>query len=254
MNWVKRHGARIDARAARDAQRTAPLDRACCAALQSPMLECRPGCGGWQHGIYGEPGGARLLRFRLKSPRGKGPFPLLIFLHGAGRNGYDGKHALAHGFIVRLHLALFCRQRLHVLVPQLGWQENYGSDEFSNALGGAIDRLGRVDRSRLYIIGISMGGCGAFSECKRHPGRYAAAIPAVGWTGPEEMDALAQTPLWLAHSPEEDRCYARIHEALRARGAQVRYTRKTAFGHKMTGPFFLFQPWAKWLLSYSKQN
>ena len=204
----------------------------------------------WQHCTTGGPDSAGLLRYRLKSPRGRGPFPLLIFLHGAGRNGYDGRLPLGHAFLVRLHLALFCRKRLHMLVPQLAPDQAFDTDAFSDALGGAIDALDRVDHSRIYIIGISMGGQGVFSECKRHPGRYAAAIPAVGWTSPEDMDALALTPLWLAHSHEEDSCYARVYEALQARGAELNYTRNNAFGHKMTGPFFTFWPWAKWLFKY----
>jgi len=245
-------GQRIDARAAQNAQQIQPQDRAFCAVLQTPAMEIKPGRGGWQHGTYARPGGERLLRFRLKSPRGSGPFPLLIFLHGAGRNGYEGRNALAHAFIVRLHLALFCRRKLHLLVPQLGWEEHYDSDHFSNHLSGAIEKLGRVDHSRIYIIGISMGGCGVFSECRRHPGCYAAAIPAVGWADASWAAAMARTPMWLAYSHEEEPYNAPICEALKQHGADVKMTRKTTFGHKMTGPFFMFQPWAKWLLSHSK--
>ena len=208
----------------------------------------------WRHCAFGEPGSPGLLRYRLKSPRGRGPFPLLIFLHGAGRNGYDGRLPLGHAFLVRLHLALFCRERHHMLVPQLSPEQKYDTDEFSSALGGAIDALDRVDRSRIYIIGISMGGEGVFSECKRHPGRYAAAIPTVGWTAPEGMDALAQTPLWIAVSHLEEPYNRPLYEALLERAAQVKYTRCDAFGHKMTGPFFTFWPWAKWLFSHSKSD
>ena len=205
----------------------------------------------WRHCTHGEPGSAGLLRFRLKSPRGRGPFPLLIFLHGAGRNGYDGRLPLAHAFLVRMHLALFCRIKLHMLVPQLSPEQHYDTDEFSDTLGGAADSLDRVDRRRIYIIGISMGGEGVFSECRRRPGRYAAAIPAVGWADPEWAEALARTPMWLAYSHEEEPYNAPIYRALKER-ADVKYTHLNAFGHKMTGPFFAFWPWAKWL--FSKHN
>lgn len=204
----------------------------------------------WQHCAYGELGSAGLLRYRLKSPRGRGPFPLLIFLYGAGRNGYDGKLPLGHAFLVRMHLALFFRKRLHILVPQLGPEQQYDSDAFSDALGGAVDHLERVDRGRIYIIGISMGGGGVFSECRRRPGRYAAAIPAVGWADPMWVEALARTPMWLTYSREEEPFNAPIYRALKECGADVRYIRLNAFGHKMTGPFFTFWPWAGWLFSH----
>ncbi|MDR1465758.1 MAG: hypothetical protein LBJ11_10750, partial [Oscillospiraceae bacterium] len=201
---------RIWRRIRTEAERLAPADRAICAALTQPQMETA-GRSRWRRGTYGQPGGTRLFRFRLKGPRGNstaedGTFPLLIFLHGADRNGTDGKASLAHAFLLRCHLRIFCREKFYVLIPQLAYGANYDTDEFSDALGAVIERIPQVDRRRIYLTGISQGGGGTFSECVRHPERYAA--------GPSEAP-------WL--------------EALLARGAEVRYTFGKAFGHKMTG-------------------
>ena len=57
----------------------------------------------------------------------------------------------------------------------------------------------RVDSKRLYLTGISYGGFGSWYMASKHPKRFAAVAPVVGWGHPDFMApiAKAQTPLWV---------------------------------------------------------
>ena len=218
--------------------------------------------------IYIKPGQEHPFRYSLRSPKGRGKYPLVVYLHGAGAGG-------TKGLMPMLHFALTVprvRQKYHLLVPQEGLLDIYG-DEFSEALGETIASIPGVDRSRIYITGMSMGGCGAIIECCRHPERYAAAVPTVPWLfnlkaggktrsamaaplDSKGYDALAKTPMWLTYSRLEQRLNEQLCEALKSRNADVRQTPiklRGMIGH-LAAPlvFSLAKPWAKWMFSKQK--
>ena len=220
--------------------------------------------------IYIRPGGAHPFRYTLHSPKGKGELPLVVYLHGAGAGGTNGLMPLLHYVLTVPRI----RQKYHLLVPQEGLLDIYG-DEFSDALGETIDSIPRVDRSRIYIVGMSMGGCGTIIECSRHPERYAAAVPAVAWLfnlkaggktrsamaaplDAKAYDALAKTPMWLTYSRLERRLNEQLCEALESRGADLRQTHirlRGMFGHLATPLVFsLTKPWAKWMFNKRKMG
>jgi len=227
--------------------------------------------------IYAKPGWEHPFRYSLRSPKesvratkGSGDFPLVVYLHGAGAGGTNGLKPLFHFALTVPRV----RQKYHLLVPQEGLFDIYG-DEFSNALGDVIDSIPRVDRSRIYITGMSMGGCGTIVECRRHPERYAAAVPTVAWLynlragkktrsamadplDAAAYDALAKTPMWLTYSRLEQRLNEQLCEALLARDADLRHTHiklRGMIGHVIAPLVFsLTHPWAKWMFSHRKEN
>ena len=62
-------------------------------------------------------------------------------------------------------------------------------------------RAHRVDRNRLYLTGLSMGGFGAFGIAAARPGYFAAVAPIAGGGDPNSLAALAksQQPIWIFH-------------------------------------------------------
>jgi len=221
--------------------------------------------------IYITPGREHPFRYTLRSPRdSKRDYPLVVYLHGAGAGGTKGLMPMLH-FLLTVPRA---RQKYHLLVPQEGLFDIYGS-EFSDALGEVIAGIPNVDRSRVYIMGMSMGGCGAIIECSRHPERYAAAVPTVPWLfnlkaggktrsamaaplDAKGYDALAKTPMWLTYSRLERRLNEQLCEALTARDANLRQTYIKL--HGMVGHiiaplvFSLTKSWAKWMFSQHKES
>jgi len=221
--------------------------------------------------IYIRPDRQHPFRYTLRSPKQAGKdYPLVVYLHGAGAGGTNGLKPLFH-FLLTIPRV---RQKYHLLVPQEGLFDIYG-DEFSDALGETIDNIPRVDRSRIYITGMSMGGCGAIIECRRHPERYAAAVPTVPWLfnlraggktrnamapplDAKGYDALAKTPMWLTYSPLERRLNEQLCEALLARNANLRqtYIRLHGFFGHIATPFIfsMIKPWSKWLFAQRKER
>ena len=244
-------------------------DTAVCAKLTQPTVRKGRISLLWfplyRHFLYAKPGGDSQFRFRFRRVRGKKPMPLFIFLHGMGSMGYNGIVSM-NEFTLTWPGLKKARQKCHVLVPQLGLSDPYAA-ELSEDLGAVIASLRRVDRSRIYLTGLSMGGCGAVIECRRHPGRYAACATSVAalrnLENPDEndehkgpldqqaFDTLVQTPLWLGYSRVEKNVNEPLFEALREREADVKYTFVKGFGHVLAGSvFWLTQPWAKWLFTH----
>jgi len=220
--------------------------------------------------IYAKPGWEHPFRYSLRSPKGGGDLPLVVYLHGAGAGGTNGMKPLLHYALTVPRV----RQKYHLLVPQEGLFDIYG-EEFSDALGEVIAGIPNVDRSRIYIVGMSMGGCGAIIECSRHPDRYAAAVPTVSWLfnlragkktrsamadplDDKAYDALAKTPMWLTYSRLEQRLNEQLCEALRIRNAELRQTcikLRGMFGHVIAPLVFsLTKPWAKWMFAHRKEG
>lgn len=62
-----------------------------------------------------------------------------------------------------------------------------------------VPTLYRVDPDRIYLTGISYGGFGTWYLASRHPERFAAIAPVVGWGHPDLMPPLADPlmPVWV---------------------------------------------------------
>jgi predicted peptidase len=92
-----------------------------------------------------------------------------------------------------------------------------------------------IDRRRVYLTGISMGGFGAWSLAARYPEAFAAVVPVCGRGDPEQARLLVGVPLWAVHgeadtvvAPEGSRC---MIEAIRAAGGTPQYTELRGVGH-----------------------
>ncbi len=220
-------------------------------------------------------------RFFLHSPKGSGPYPLILFFHGASL-GISVIDDIQPIFEVRnLWLRLKKQKRdCFILALKRGYDEFYNTDRHSEILREltelVIREAGNIDVSRIYLAGVSYGGHAAIYEAFRHPDRYAGAVPTVGWTyldGDRQVDflrfkedkyhspfdaagieELAKTPLWLACSHKELEFNEPLYKTLKDAGADVRFTRNDRRGHQMHAAFFRKQPWDDWLFEKTKKQ
>lgn len=204
-----------------------------------------------------------------------GEWPLILFLHGHGERGHDGliQTEVGLGSAVRRHADRFPAL---VVFPQLPpapddslttWQ-GLGERIAVTALERTLDEFD-ADRERVYLTGMSVGGHGAWSLARAQPDRFAALVVVCGWVDahggwPGVFDAatpdpyarlaerLRDVPVWLFHGEadpavpvEESR---RMHAALEAAGADVRYTELPGTGHNAWDPAYHSQALAEWLL------
>jgi predicted peptidase len=87
----------------------------------------------------------------------------------------------------------------------------------------------RIDRSRIYLTGHSMGARGTWFLASRHPEKFAAIVPLAD--GPLELSwasKLTNVPIWTFHGTNDDLApFARTEkfvQELKRVGADVKFT------------------------------
>lgn len=187
-------------------------------------------------------------------------YPLVLFLHGAGERG-DDPHKLLPHFPSQMARPEWRRQYpCFLVVPQCRegsmWSHAAWSDRESSPLPetptvqlqmakAVLDRSMTelpVDRRRVYLTGLSMGGFGSWELAMRHPDIFAALAPVCGGGDETRADRLKNIPIWTAHGsadrvvwPERTR---RMVDAVRKAGGTVRYTEFDGVGHNSWTPFY----------------
>src|SRR5574344_2421794 len=56
-----------------------------------------------------------------------------------------------------------------------------------------------VDPSRVYVVGMSLGGYGTLDFVGTYPDKVAAAMALCGGTTLKNLDGLGKLPLWIMH-------------------------------------------------------
>jgi len=182
----------------------------------------------------------------------------LLFLHGAGECGTEG--------IRQLHVGLprYAMQSPEdwpfvIIAPQKPTVNSEWEDH-SEAVMALLDRAAEMelfDPDRLAITGLSQGGHGTITIAGQHPDRFKAASPVCAYVRPvfnedreriarteatksdpeviQAAERLAKLPIWLHHGDadsvvpvQETRA---IQQALRALGAEVRYSEYHGVDH-----------------------
>ena len=181
------------------------------------------------------------------------PWPLVVFLHGLGERGDDGllPTEVGLGPAIRRHRSRFpCL----VLFPQCPADRRW-----TEALGVAEAALEEtladypVDRKRIALTGISMGGFGAWAWAARRPDLFARLMPLCGGAEPAWAPRLAGLPTWAFHGardpvipPERSREMA---AALEKAGGTVRCTEFPAATHNCWDQAYGMPETAAWLLA-----
>jgi len=128
-------------------------------------------------------------------------YPLIIFFHGQGERGNGGTElarVLKHG--PPKLIAAGKSFPAIVISPQLPTQYSSWKGEITTAFVDYILDHYAVDRARIYITGLSLGGGGAWIYAKNHPDLVAAVVPICGTESSTGYEVLAGMPLWAFHS------------------------------------------------------
>jgi len=197
----------------------------------------------------------RKLLYRLLKPQDYDPqqqYPLVLFLHGAGERGDDNQAQLKH--VVRVFVTPENRRKYpcFVLAPQCPRGEKWAAVKWgapqhtlSSQPAPAMDLTLRlidqllekysIDRDRLYVMGLSMGGYGTWDVIARRPDLFAAAVPMCGGGDEKTAPRIAGLPIWNFHGAEDRVVPAarsrRMIAALKAAGGNPRYTEYPGCGH-----------------------
>ena len=128
-------------------------------------------------------------RYLLHVPADDAPpagWPLVLFLHGAGERGDDIELVKVHG--PPKLLATNDALRGSVLVsPQCPTDSWWRPGALAALVEEVLAAHPTVDRDRLYVTGLSMGGYGTWGLLAAYPDLFAAAVPICGGGDPQRL-------------------------------------------------------------------
>ena len=178
---------------------------------------------------------------------------VILFLHGAGERGSDNSSQLTHG---AAQILLYCKEtkmKALLIFPQCpsdqqwvnvpwGETEHTMPPKPSSALSLALAVLDQecadraIDKDRIYIVGLSMGGYGVWDALSRYPKKFAGAIAICGGADTKQADYIKFTPVLFYHGDKDNVVPVergrKINEALKEQGAtNFRYVEVPNMGH-----------------------
>jgi len=200
---------------------------------------------------------AAKLQYRLLKPAGyvasgKQKYPLVVFLHGAGERGSDNHAQLRHGMREFAADAMMKKYPAFVLAPQVPSGQKWvdapwsgkahttpekpsTSMRLTHQLMQQLQKDYRIDSSRIYVTGLSMGGFGSWDAASRWPEEFAACVPICGGGDTAEAAKYKQVPVWAFHGDADTAVkVSRSRDmiaALKAVGIEAKYTEYKGVGH-----------------------
>jgi predicted peptidase len=138
-------------------------------------------------------------------------YPLVLTLHGYGEAGEDNRIQLEANQLSTA-FAETSWQKTHpafVVSPQIvdGDDPAWIGTHVQNSLLALIAQLEieyPIDKSRIYIVGLSIGSFGAWQLAEKSPSTFAAAIFDSGGGYAYSIAPMAHFPLWNVQSLDDD--------------------------------------------------
>jgi predicted peptidase len=181
-------------------------------------------------------------------------WPLVLFLHGSGESGTDLEKVKTHGppKLVESKGA-FPFILVSPQCPGRGWNV-----DVLNALIEQVVRKYRVDKERVYLTGLSMGGYGTWSLAAAHPEKFAAIAPICGGGSTNDAPKLAKLPIWVFHGAKDSTVPIKrseeMVEALRTAGGTPKFTVYPEAGHDSWTATYDNPELYQWLLQQKRSR
>jgi predicted peptidase len=127
-------------------------------------------------------------------------YPFILFLHGMGERGENLDLVKVHG----PPKVLDNKKDFPFIVvspqcPDGEWWQAYKL----NALMEDLVKKYRIDKNRIYLTGLSMGGFGTWDFASRYPHWFAAIAPICGGGDALRIRRLKDMPIWAFHGMKD---------------------------------------------------
>lgn len=195
------------------------------------------------------------LRYLIYKPEGyrEGKlYPVVVFLHGSGEIGNDLNRIRARGLPKLIDEGI---DFPFVLVsPQLPISLNKTwTANFTNAFIDHIISNYSVDKNRVCLTGVSIGGTGVWEYACAFPSKISAAIPLSGWGNVQDMCKMITVPTWCFHG-SDDQIVSPIGSrslvtSLRKCGGNGKLTEFEGGGHDISRETYSYVGLWDWVLS-----
>ena len=165
-------------------------------------------------------------------------YPVVFFLHGSGERGNDNAAQLTHG--AKFFLKEETRKTYPAIVvfPQCStsgyWSNVLRTFDATQKIGFTFLAEGEptkdmrilqslvkyilgnypVNKDKVYVGGLSMGGMGTYELVRRSPGIFTAAFPICGGANPATAASMKHVSWWLFHGAKDDIIYPAFSEKM----------------------------------------
>ena len=180
--------------------------------------------------------------------------PVVIYLHGKSLTGTDVNMVAKYGSITAARRGVNINSI--VIAPQVEIYKNGWEPAKVMAVLDYVCARYRVDKNRVYVFGMSMGGSGTYKVVAAYPDRIAAAITMCGtcWV---DVKPIAKVPLWVIHGVTDTATPVSRSEDFVAKmkaanlTSRMRYTPLEGCGHSILARVYMLEKAYKWLLNHS---
>lgn len=130
-------------------------------------------------------------------------YPLVIWLHGGDQGGSDIEKVKSSGIPKLIEEGK--QYPFLVFSPQNPSEELlYPIEKVDAALEEVVSKY-RVDRSRIYVVGFSRGGFGAWALAEQFPDKFAAIVPIAGGGNRHYLNRTNEkAAFWVFHGSNDD--------------------------------------------------
>ena len=180
--------------------------------------------------------------------------PVVIFLHGASLCGNNLNSVRRYGTIDAIEKGR--EIDAYVLAPQ-----NPGGAWKPEKINNVLDWVtanNNVDTTRIYVLGMSLGGYGTIDFATTYPNKVAAAMAICGGGTQSDYTPLTEVPLWIIHGTADNRVSVResdrIVNAMRnseGGAPRLHYDRISGMNHSLPARIFYMVECYEWLFSHS---
>ncbi|MDX2444112.1 MAG: prolyl oligopeptidase family serine peptidase [Bacteroidales bacterium] len=183
----------------------------------------------------------------------KTELPLIMFLHGAGERGSNIELVKKHGppKLVEQNDFPFI-----IVSPQCP-AEKWWDINLLNELLDEVTKLYKVDKSRIYLTGLSMGGYGTWALAAKYPQKFAAIAPICGGGDPNNAESIKSIPTWVFHGAKDSVVplseSEKMVKALRKVDGFVTFTVYPEAGHDSWTDTYNNEALYDWFLNYQKK-
>jgi len=149
-------------------------------------------------------------------------YPVVLFLHGAGERGDDNEAQLRIGVGTALEDENSPLHESFIIAPQVPLEKlwvdtpwnvgNYLVDEREETpyLAGAVEIVRETlknyptDSSKVFVMGISMGGYGSWDALARHPELFCGGFICCGGADLTKAHIFKDKPIFTYHGSADD--------------------------------------------------
>lgn len=181
--------------------------------------------------------------------------PLIIFLHGSGERGDNifkvAKHGIPKVAPKNVDFPFLAISPQCLKTKKSGWEVS----DLNLLLDYVLENY-KVDKSRIYLTGLSMGGSGSWRWLADRKNTFAAAAIVCARTNPEDAPKFGKLPIWVFHGDADS--VVKISEsqemvdAIKKAEGNVKFTIYPGVKHDSWTETYDNQALYKWFLSFKK--